>query len=64
MPFLPSWKRRLNGVRPRWPEQWTWNASPSRIGIGVSMESGLDGRNNWDNLRFADQLGESQWSPA
>ena len=37
--------RCLNGVRPRWPEQ------SSRLGMvatinEVSMESGLDGRNN------------------
>ena len=36
---------RLNGVRPRWPEQF-----PEGLDCGadmvVSMESGLDGRNN------------------
>ena len=35
----------LNGVRPRWPEQCygTWGFCHA---IFVSMESGLDGRNN------------------
>ena len=36
----------LNGVRPRWPEQYYGTAEGIRAAIGVSMESGLDGRNN------------------
>ena len=55
---------RLNGVRPRWPEQSQGDshmASKAR----VSMESGLDGRNNlaqeMDGMTVTVQ---SQWSPA
>ena len=40
------WIRSLNGVRPRWPEQCARTWVPKRCGTGVSMESGLDGRNN------------------
>ena len=36
---------RLNGVRPRWPEQYGALRALGRCG-DVSMESGLDGRNN------------------
>ena len=35
----------LNGVRPRWPEQWDYIYG-FILKKGVSMESGLDGRNN------------------
>ena len=37
--------QRLNGVRPRRPEQWTW-AGQEHSGPLVSMESGLEDRNN------------------
>ena len=54
----------LNGVRPRWPEQFsgqgTWEVLDA-----VSMESGLDGRNN--DCRFFRTphfIPLSQWSPA
>ena len=41
---------RLNGVRPRWPEQLCRIPSPVwRPPLAVSMESGLDGRNNCQN---------------
>ena len=37
----------LNGVRPRWPEQSGCpSTSSGGLGVRVSMESGLDGRNN------------------
>ena len=42
---------RLNGVRPRWPEQCVWSRSNSTRRF-VSMESGLDGRNNISSERF------------
>ena len=35
----------LNGVRPRWPEQWSGMGQKAKA-RNVSMESGLDGRNN------------------
>ena len=38
----------LNGVRPRWPEQWQGRQGRERgHPQEVSMESGLDGRNNF-----------------
>ena len=37
---------RLNGVRPRWPEQWGVYLVKGSLEFLVSMESGLDGRNN------------------
>ena len=37
----------LNGVRPRWPEQFrAWSRGGPPDSLNVSMESGLDGRNN------------------
>ena len=36
----------LNGVRPRWPEQCMFTRE-FWVGATVSMESGLDGRNNY-----------------
>ena len=36
----------LNGVRPRWPEQFAPGPPRPPPECGVSMESGLDGRNN------------------
>ena len=36
----------LNGVRPRWPEQYLAQVECAGHGADVSMESGLDGRNN------------------
>ena len=40
----------LNGVRPRWPEQFCRVAREVGEWQDVSMESGLDGRNNWPLL--------------
>ena len=37
---------RLNGVRPRRPEQFQRHRRQARTRLGVSMESGLEGRNN------------------
>ena len=46
----PLVKWGLNGVRPRWPEQYQeLNKIAQRLSQ-VSMESGLDGRNN-DRIR-------------
>ena len=39
----------LNGVRPRWPEQ-SETANDMMLAVIVSMESGLDGRNNASNV--------------
>ena len=36
----------LNGVRPRWPEQSARDTALVEAVLDVSMESGLDGRNN------------------
>ena len=36
----------LNGVRPRRPEQYDHQQDLARILAAVSMESGLEGRNN------------------
>ena len=36
----------LNGVRPRWPEQLILPSRQRLLPLSVSMESGLDGRNN------------------
>ena len=36
----------LNGVRPRWPEQCGCEGQSRGTVVVVSMESGLDGRNN------------------
>ena len=38
---------RLNGVRPRRPEQYTESPRPDGGPTSVSMESGLEGRNNF-----------------
>ena len=38
--------QRLNGVRPRWPEQLNLKCFAYVRENIVSMESGLDGRNN------------------
>ena len=40
---------RLNGVRPRWPEQSCHELLLRRHPGSVSMESGLDGRNNMND---------------
>ena len=42
----------LNGVRPRWPEQWKRSTITTTRESEVSMESGLDGRNNEQILLF------------
>ena len=56
---------RLNGVRPRWPEQFQDHGGAGVGGEFVSMESGLDGRNNLAPIRavMVRPL-TSQWSPA
>ena len=38
---------RLNEVRPRWPEQSAEARQRADVAGTVSMESGLEGRNNW-----------------
>ena len=61
---LTQAQRRLNGVRPRWPEQFL-SSTGIATGPRVSMESGLDGRNNTAKEWEAVQAGAmSQWSPA
>ena len=54
----------LNGVRPRWPEQSETGRDHRITTRKVSMESGLDGRNNVELLLLEDGGCESQWSPA
>ena len=55
---------RLNGVRPRWPEQSSKQADFYLKKL-VSMESGLDGRNNLETCLLPRVTGiRSQWSPA
>ena len=44
----------LNEVRPRRPEQWTALAKPRVLWFGVSMKSGLEGRNNF-SFQFLSQ---------
>ena len=54
----------LNGVRPRRPEQYDHQQDLARILAAVSMESGLEGRNNL-RARWEREDGIwSQWSPA
>ena len=57
--------RCLNGVRPRRPEQFRKNVVLDDMNNNVSMESGLEDRNNrtLEHLPIADSAG-SQWSPA
>ena len=56
---------RLNGVRPRWPEQLVATRALSHRTHGVSMESGLVGRNNsYFDFFDIDFNQMSQWSPA
>ena len=61
----PSFSR-LNGVRPRRPEQCPYSRSLGSDGPGVSMESGLEGRNNASQFlsKQSPALAKSQWSPA
>ena len=40
----------LNGVRPRWPEQFGGPPTEATKEYYVSMESGLDGRNNCSGI--------------
>ena len=54
----------LNGVRPRWPEQFHTKLTEIFTLINVSMESGLDGRNNAMDIGEKRRLIMSQWSPA
>ena len=54
---------RLNGVRPRRPEQFRVE-NPPTVTITVSMESGLEDRNNQTKTQIAATLAASQWSPA
>ena len=56
--------RGLNGVRPRWPEQYLYGDGSVPLFDMVSMESGLDGRNNFMGRCFLDLGFLSQWSPA
>ena len=42
----------LNGVRPRWPEQSGLRVEGLYESLVVSMESGLDGRNNVHTIIF------------
>ena len=49
---------RLNGVRPRWPEQFVCLEAILSRGE-VSMESGLDGRNNASRAPVPPQRAES-----
>ena len=66
---LPSVSRRrphgLNGVRPRRPEQFAGTTVVLAAQLVVSMESGLEDRNNKPStaLRYFTAVG-SQWSPA
>ena len=56
---------RLNGVRPRRPEQSGDNLPDWELALLVSMESGLEGRNNHIapvHKKLEQTL--SQWSPA
>ena len=46
---VPSNADGLNGVRPRRPEQFVEPANLRALGPKVSMESGLEGRNNPSN---------------
>ena len=56
---------RLNGVRPRRPEQSNKLHQLADGRDNVSMESGLEGRNNFPNMGSFDSVGAaSQWSPA
>ena len=56
---------RLNGVRPRRPEQSRVIAQWGANGIGVSMESGLEDRNNLGgHVLMIIVAPRSQWSPA
>ena len=62
---IRSQSRGLNGVRPRWPEQFALIDRLSGIMDPVSMESGLDGRNNhFRTERLSKPSPWSQWSPA
>ena len=54
----------LNGVRPRWPEQFYDRLTKRLDVVQVSMESGLDGRNNSAVNELARRKNQSQWSPA
>ena len=55
----------LNGVRPRRPEQYRHGGVREDRPQVVSMESGLEGRNNLVAEHGGDGMnGESQWSPA
>ena len=57
--------RCLNGVRPRWPEQWEGMPKEIDRRYVVSMESGLDGRNNHSVAKKSGiESMRSQWSPA
>ena len=55
----------LNGVRPRWPEQCAASGEVGSARHRVSMESGLDGRNNlYEVAERGECTSASQWSPA
>ena len=53
----------LNGVRPRRPEQFVGHLGVQNLDT-VSMESGLEGRNNYVDENMTAHLDPSQWSPA
>ena len=53
----------LNEVRPRRPEQYTIDYTPDDA-ADVSMDSGLDGRNNLYTQLYVAVDFVSQWSPA
>ena len=58
-------KSGLNGVRPRRPEQYAVIIDRPDGSVIVSMESGLEGRNNLRAARSSESPSEwSQWSPA
>ena len=55
----------LNGVRPRRPEQLGAHRRTAASLDDVSMESGLEGRNNESATFIPEPISfESQWSPA
>ena len=64
-PPSPRWRICLNGVRPRRPEQYGLMGKLDIDNMFVSMESGLEGRNNMVLRDVSSKLDSwSQWSPA
>ena len=62
--LVGGWRRCLNGVRPRRPEQWVFFGHEAWSAQDVSMESGLEGRNNRWDWASGGTGRLSQWSPA